>query len=191
MIALPPPRTTGPMALEQTLAQRRSLRQFTGHPLTQEEIGQLLWAAQGITDPRGFRTAPSAGATYPLETYLAVSNGLFRYRPREHALERILAHDIRPQLAEACLGQSFIGRAPATIILTAVPERTIRRYGNRGRMYVHMEAGHAAQNLHLQAVAMGMGSVPIGAFDDAMIARLLHLQSSEIPLYLVSVGRSP
>ena len=192
MIPLPSPRSSGSLSLEQALSQRRSVRRFSSKPLTSEETSQLLWAAQGITEPnRGLRTAPSAGATYPLETYLATSNGLFRYRVREHALEPIVTRDIRSALASACLGQSFIAQAPATIVFTAVPERTTRRYGARGRMYIHMEAGHAAQNVHLQAVALGLGSVPIGAFDDEAVSRLLQLPEGEIPLYLISIGHRP
>ncbi|MFH1969584.1 MAG: SagB/ThcOx family dehydrogenase [Verrucomicrobiota bacterium] len=190
MKSLPEPNLKGQMSVEEAIARRRSVREFTRAPLTERELGQLLWAAQGITDrARGFRAAPSAGATFPLETYVATLGGIFRYRPDKHALEPVRAGDTRRALAAAALGQRWIESASAVIVFTAVPERTTRRYGSRGLMYIHMEAGHAAENLHLQAVAMGLGSAPVGAFDEAAVAKILNLTKTETPLYLIPVGK--
>lgn len=187
---LPPPNTTGTFPLEQAIAQRRSVRAYVDEPLSADHISQLLWSAQGITEPRrGFRAAPSAGATYPLETYLVTAEAIFRYIPEKHALEERKRGDYRPQLAEAALGQGFVRQAPATILFTALPERTTERYGDRGTMYVHMEAGHAAQNLHLQAVALGLGSVPVGAFSEDKVERILACGKNERALYMIPVGR--
>ena len=187
--ALPAPRTTGRVSLEQSLALRRSVREFAPRPLTWDELGQLAWACQGRTDPRGFRTAPSAGALYPLELYLATEEALFQYLPDSHALERRAEGDLRPALCEAALGQEPVGSAPAVFILAGVQERTAAKYGSqRSPRYVHMEAGHAAQNLLLQAVALDLGAVPVGAFDDDRVAKVLGLSRLERPLYLLPVG---
>lgn len=188
---LPDPDVEGKVPLEQTIARRRSVRSYDpGVELSPEEVGQILWAAQGVTDPRyGFRAVPSAGATFPLETFCALPEGLFQYLPHEHSLKKVLDGDIRRELAAAALGQWFIADAQMTVIFCAVPERTTRRYGSRGVRYIHFEAGHAAQNVHLQAVALGLGSVAVGAFDDSEVARVMQLPSNVKPLYMVTVGR--
>jgi len=187
--ALPAPRTTGKMSLEQAIARRRSIRQFAAKDLTREQVGQLAWAAQGITEPsRGLRTAPSAGATYPMELYLVKRDGVFRYLPNGHRLERVSADDKRAALAQAALGQSSVQEAAVDIVVAAVYERTKRRYGDRAERYVHIEAGHVAQNIHLQAVALGLGSVSVGAFDDAGVSSTLGLPSEQAPLYIIPVG---
>lgn len=186
--ALPPPDRRGGMPLAEALDRRRSVRSFAAAPLDDRELGQLLWAAQGATG-EGRRTAPSAGATYPLEVLVATAQGLFRYLPREHALRAVDPTDLRPALADAALEQEFVATAPAVMIITAVTERTAARYGaERARRYVVLEAGHAAQNLLLAATALGLGSVPVGAFDDRQLARLLGLAAGEEPLYLLPVG---
>lgn len=183
------PRATGPLSLEQSLVSRRSIREFTPRALTSTELGQLAWACQGRTDPRGFRTAPSAGALYPLELYVALPEGLFHYLPASHALERRAEGDLRPALQEAALGQESVGSAAAVFILAGVYERTAAKYGReRAPRYVHMEAGHAAQNLLLQAVALELGAVPVGAFEDDRVAQVLGLPRDERPLYLLPVG---
>jgi len=188
--SLPQPKQTGDVSVEEALSKRRSVRSFSGKRLSDAELSQLLWAAQGITDKgRGYRAAPSAGATYPLETYAVTPDGIFRYLPREHAIEEVRKGDFRGELAVAALGQLFVRSAPLTVAFTAVPERTTRRYGQRGNMYIHMEAGHAAENIHLQAVALGLGSVPVGAFDDKAVAEVLGIPKEEKPLYLIPVGR--
>ncbi len=186
---LPPPRPGGEMALEQAIAARRSVRTFAPEPLTLEQVGQLCWSAQGVTDPRGWRAAPSAGATYPLELYVLLPDGVFRYRPAGHRLEKVSGEDHRPAVWRAGLRQDALRAAPAVFLFAAVEARTAGRYGARAPRYVHMEVGHAAQNLALQAVALGLGSVMIGAMDDAQVKSALGLPRDHEPLYLVPVGR--
>ncbi len=195
-IKLPEPVLSSSVSLEETLAQRRSVRGFSDHPVTITEIGQLLWAAQGVTEPgRGLRTAPSAGATYPLEIIViigraeGVAPGAYRYAPGDHVLRPVLQEDQRQALTRAALNQSALLQAPVTFAVNAVHARTEARYARRATRYVDMEAGHAAQNLSLQAVALGLGSVVIGAFDDQDVAALLNLSPGEAPLYLIPVGR--
>lgn len=185
---LPEPRRIGGPTLEELLAERRSHRAFTNAPLTPAEVGQLAWAAQGVTDEAGYRTAPSAGALYPLELYVGTPAGVYRYDPHDHRLVLHVEGDPRPALQRASLGQEAIGLAPAVFIIAAVYERTEVKYGARTTRYVHMEAGHAAQNILLQAVALDLGAVPIGAFDDDRLAAALSLPNDEKPLYLIPVG---
>lgn len=186
---LPPPDTKGSLSLEETLAQRRSVREFDTEPLTLAELGQLLWAAQGITNARGFRTAPSAGALYPLELYLATAEGVSHYDPVSHGLEVLGSRDARQHLFEAALEQEPVRQAPAVVIVTSVYERTASKYGEiRTPRYVHLEAGHSAQNLLLQAVALHLGAVPIGAFHDEQVQAALGLPADHEPLYLIAVG---
>ena len=187
VVKLPAPRTTGGIPLDQALAARRSVRDFASTPLTWSEIGQLLWAAQGITHDEGKRTAPSAGATYPLELYVATADGLFRYRPNEHTVTRVTARDVRRDIQRAAGGQDALD-APAVFAFAAVPARTAGRYGDRAMRYVQIEIGHAAQNLLLEAVALGLGAVPMGAFSDADLHRVLGLPTDRVALYLVPVG---
>ena len=176
-------------SLLSAIEQRRSIRAFTDDPIPDADILQMLWAAQGITlEDAGFRAAPSAGALYPLETYVATAEGVRRYNPRLHELEDAGDSDIRGPLAVASLGQMFIAQAPAVFVINAVYSRTEARYGDRGRRYVHMEVGHAAQNLSLMAVHQGRGSVMIGAFIDADVKRLLGSPAEEDPLYIIPVG---
>ena len=174
-ISLSEPRYDSDVSIEEALLNRRSVRQFSSEPLTLEEVSQLVWAAQGITDPRGLRTAPSAGALYPLELYVVVGNiedlteGVYRYSPQEHELEKVLDGDLRADLSEAAMGQASVRGAAVDIVITAVYERTTVQYGDRGIRYVHLEAGHAAQNLCLQATAMDLGIVTAGAFSDDQV----------------------
>jgi SagB-type dehydrogenase family enzyme len=188
-VRLPEPTLKGQMSVEETLARRRSVRQFDGKDLTMAQVGQLAWAAQGITDPAtGHRTAPSAGALYPLELYLVKRDGAFRYVPRGHRLVPRSDKDLRGQLSQAALGQSSVREAPLDIVITGVYERTRVKYGDRAERYVHIEAGHVAQNIHLQAVALGLGSVSVGAFRDDEVAKVLNLPTGETPLYIIPVG---
>jgi len=187
---LPPPRTTSQVPLEAALEQRRSVRSFLPDPLTEEEIGQLLWAAQGVTEPTGHRTAPSAGALYPLELYAVTPDAVLHYEPAAHAVAVRLEGDYRPPLQAAAWGQDPVGEAPVTFVIAAVVERTAVKYGERASRYVQLEAGHAAQNILLQAAALGLGAVPIGAFRDDQLAALLELPRAERPLYLVPVGHA-
>ncbi len=188
-IELPAPRLKGTLTLEEALARRRSVREFTGDALTLEEIGQLLWAAQGITHPTGKRTAPSAGALYPLEVYVILPESVYHYDPQEHSLRLHLQGDLRPGLYEAALAQEAVLRAPAVFAIAAVYARTAQKYGEeRSPRYVHLEAGHAAQNLLLQAAALDLGAVPIGAFYDEEVRAALALPVDHRPLYLIPVG---
>jgi len=188
VINLPSPAQKGKMSLEEALKKRESVRSFSSDPLTKEDLSQLLWAVQGITRNWGARTAPSAGALFPLEIYVALKEGFFRYSPRGHNLVRIMQQDLRNTLSKAALGQNCIGEAPAVFVIAAVYERTSRKYGNRAERYVKMEAGHAGQNLLLQAVSLGLGAVPIGAFQDEQVQQALHLPVNHEPLYLIPVG---
>lgn len=190
LLPLPPPREDGPFSLETLLSRRRSLRTFSPLPVTREELSQLLWSAQGVTHPQGFRTAPSAGALYPLETYVVNDQGVFRYVPLEHALVQLSKKDRRDELAHAALEQESISEAPLVVGFTSVDARTARRYGERAPRYAAMEAGHAAQNLLLAAVALDLGAVPIAAFDEERVRELLTASPQETPLYLVPVGRA-
>jgi len=186
---LPPPRPVGPLSLEETLRSRRSIRSYTTEPLTRAEIGQLLWAGQGRTDAAGHRGAPSAGATAPLELDIVTIDGLARYVPDGHALVPRGTTDVRPALRQAALDQAAITEAPLVIAVSAVLERTAERYGSeRAQRYVTLEAGHVAQNVLLEAVSLGLGAVPVGAFDDTEVRRVLELAADEAPLYLIPVG---
>jgi len=177
------------MSLEQALAARRSRREFAPELLGDAELGQLLWAAQGLTEPGGAgRTAPSAGGTYPLEVYALTTEGLFHYRPSGHALEVLGSEDLRPALAEAALGQEWVRTGPAVLVIAGVLGRTAERYGSRAERYVALEAGHAAQNVLLQAAALGLAAVPVGAFGDGEVREVLALPEGRTPLYLIPVG---
>lgn len=195
VIRLPAPRLAGKVPVEEALHLRRSVRAFAPQPLALGDAAQLLWAAQGITEPKeGKRTAPSAGATYPLEMFLVAGEveglgaGVYRYRPRTHDLVATAGGDRRGVLAAAARQQTWLADAPAVFLVAAVPGRTASRYGSRAERYVLMEAGHAGENLQLQAVALGLVSVVVGAFDDAEVQRVLGLAGEEQPLSLMPVG---
>jgi SagB-type dehydrogenase family enzyme len=187
-IDLPAPVTSGTVSLEETLAERRSVRSYTDEGLTWGEIGQLLWAAQGINRDWGARTAPSAGALYPLEVYLVTRQGLHHYDPLEHAVDQRPALGLHDALWKAGLKQDAIRDAPAVYVIAAAYARTEAKYGDRAERYVHLEAGHAAQNLLLQAVALDLGAVVIGAFNDDQVQKALDLPEDQAPLYLIPVG---
>lgn len=194
-ITLPAAETDPEMSVSEALEERRSIREFSCEGLGLEEVSQLLWAAQGLTNRRGFRTAPSAGALYPLELYVVagdvegLSPGVYRYRPGKHDLVLVVSGDLRKPLGSAAIGQDWVQRAPAVLVITGVYERTMTKYGQRGQRYVHMEVGHAAQNVYLQATASGLGTVMVGAFDDKQVQALLGLPADHEPLGLMPVGR--
>lgn len=194
-VALPELSVTGSASLEQLLAQRRSIRDYQTTALELAEIGQLLWAAQGITHVQGLRTAPSAGALYPLELYVVtgriegLAQGVYQYDPRQHQLMKTGDGDLRDALTRAALSQGWIKPASAVIVFTADYERTTRKYGKRGERYVHIEVGHAAQNLFLQSESLGLATVVVGAFNDDEVARVLRLSADLQPLLLMPVGR--
>ncbi|MCK9297979.1 MAG: SagB/ThcOx family dehydrogenase [Methanoculleus sp.] len=194
-VTLPEPRTEGDVSVEEALSARRSVRVYAEVPLTLDDAGQVLWAAQGVTDDRGYRTAPSAGGLYPLEVYLVAGSvmdlepGVYHYRPGEHLLVQVDAGDRRAALQAAAVNQTSVADAPATVVIAAVPERTTAKYGERGMRYVSMEAGHAAENVYLQAEAIDLATVVIGAFDEDGVREVLALPENTTPLYLMPVGR--
>jgi SagB-type dehydrogenase family enzyme len=194
-IALGPPTMRGTCSVEEALARRRSVRAFRSDPLTLAELGQVCWAAQGVTAPWNGRTAPSAGATYPVRVYAAIGAvvgldaGLYRYVPYGHRLEHVRPADVRAELTTAALGQDAIASAPVSLVITAVITAIARRYGARATRFAHLEAGHVAQNVALEAVALSLGTVPIGAFDDAEVAGILTCARTELALYILPLGR--
>lgn len=192
-VKLPPPRFKSEVSVEEALLRRRSVRSYKKAPLKLEEVSQLLWSAQGITADWGGRTTPSAGATYPLEVYIAVGDveklppGVYQYLPKENSLKLISEKDVRKELTGAAWGQDYILQAPLNIIIAADYRRTTGRYGERGIRYVHMEVGHCGENIHLQCETMGLGTVVIGAFSDERVKKILGIK--EEPLYIMPVGR--
>lgn len=189
-IKLPEPEYIGKVSLEECLSKRRSVRKFQDFELTEKQISQLLWSAYGVTDKKNFfKTTPSAGATYPLEIYYVSGKGVFHYLPEEHSVVQILQGDFRGKLAEACLNQDFIKEAGISIVICAVYDRTVLYYGERGYRYVYMEAGHCAQNICLQAIAVGLSSVCVGAFYDQQVKKILAIKGDEEPIYIVVVGK--
>ncbi len=193
-LKLAKPREDGTISIERCIAQRRSVRDFRDRALGKDQLGQLLWAAQGITADDGKRTVPSAGALYPLELYVvcgkvtSLGSGIYHYNPGSHELMPVAPGYRRKALVDAALGQAWVATAPVVICIAAAFERTTVKYGNRGRGYVYMEAGHAAESLMLQAVALGLATTIVGAFDDEEIKHLLHLAPNETPLCLLPVG---
>lgn len=194
-IVLEAARTDGPLSVEAALARRRSVRTFADQGLTVQQIGQLLWAAQGVTEPaRGLRAAPSAGALYPIEVDViavgtaGLADGVYRYVPSEHALVQRRSGDLRADVRAGALDQDALAQAPLILALWGVESRTAARYGPRARSFVLLEAGHAAQNVLLQAVALDLASVPIGAFDADQLRRTLGAGRDEELLYLLPIG---
>jgi SagB-type dehydrogenase family enzyme len=200
---LPSPRVDGNVSVERALANRRSQRQYLDRELTAEHLSQILWAAYGVTDPRpdvaflrgGLRTAPSAGALYPFEIYVAVGqvkgieSGIYHYISQEHKIVRKIEKDIRADLCIAALNQSMVREAPAVLIYCAIYSRMTEKYGDRGRdRYVCMDLGHSAENVYLQAEALNLGSCTIGAFYDEKISELLKLPENEEPLCIMPFG---
>jgi len=195
IIKLPEPEYKSGTSVEEALFRRRSVRVFKEGPVMLDELSQLLWAGQGKTDARGLRTSPSAGALYPLELYVVAGDvnglpqGVYKYRPERHELSELSKGDRRSDLCTASLGQSSVRRAALVLVLTAVYERITSKYGERGIRYAHMEAGHAAQNVCLQAVSLKLGTVVIGAFQEEEVKKLLKFGSGESPLYIMPVGK--
>lgn len=194
-IKLPEPRLDGAVSIEKALCTRRSVREFSTGSLELSQIAQLAWATQGVTGAEAHRTAPSAGGLYALELYVVAANvtglpaGIYKYELLTHEFTSLIEGDMRQQLSRAALEQTSLTQAAAVFALSAVYERITGKYGERGIRYAHMEAGHAAQNLLLQAVALGLGAVLVGAFNDAKVKRVLNLSKQEVPLYLIPVGK--
>jgi len=197
-IFLPAPSRKGSISLEEAISRRRSVRDFSPQPISQSQLSQILWAAQGITDTsRRYRAVPSAGATYPLEILVAcgrngieeIGAGIYHYNVADHSLSLHHQGDVRLDLAKAALDEAMIYQAPVDIIICALYQRTTRHYGSRGERYVHMEAGHAGQNIYLEATALGLATVAIGAFHDEPVREVLRLDKQYKPLYIMPVGR--
>jgi SagB-type dehydrogenase family enzyme len=185
-IALPPADLAGTMTLERALLSRHSVRNFDGQALSLAQIGQLAWAAQGVTDPTtSRRTSPSAGALYPMEVYFATGDGVSHYVPGRHVLQRLSARDVRKDLST----QRTVADAPCVVVIASVTERTRKKYGERAERYAAIEAGHIGQNVLLEATAMGLGGVPVGAFDGDKAREVLALDKSEEPVYILAIGK--
>lgn len=195
IVKLPKPTYVGNVSVEEAMLKRRSVRKYKKSPLELSEISQLLWAAQGVTDPRGFRTAPSAGALYPLELYLVASSvkgldqGVYKYSADRHALKMVIKGERQSRLYWSSWAQKSVKKAQAVVVITAVYKRTTGKYGNRGVRYVHMEVGHAAQNIYLQAVSLGLGTVVVGAFNDKSVKKEIGAQKDEEPLCIMPIGK--
>jgi SagB-type dehydrogenase family enzyme len=193
--ALPTPRYDSETSVEEALRSRRSVRTYSSTSLSLREVSQLLWAAHGVTHPEGWRAAPSAGALYPLEIHVVAGNvthlpaGVYQYNPQDHELILVREGDVRQQLFEAALKQSAVKDGSMVLIISAEYERTTGKYGQRGIRYVHMEVGHASQNVYLQAEALNLGTVFIGAFHDDEVKTILQLSEDVAPLGLMPVGK--
>ena len=194
-VALPKPALDGPVSVELALSSRKSVRKYTAESLSLAEISQVLWAAQGITHDTSYRTAPSAGATYPLEVFLicgrvdGLAGGVYRYSPQGHELSVVDNGDKWPDLWSTVLANREVKESAAVVAFAAVYERTTGKYGERAERYVHMEVGHVVQNVYLQAGAMGLATVVMGSFNDDEVSRLLGCLQSERPMVLMPLGR--
>jgi SagB-type dehydrogenase family enzyme len=197
-VNLPSPFTSGGLPLAEAISGRRSVRGFSPESIQLFQLGQILWAAQGITDSQiNLRAAPSAGGTYPLEIYIAigeeglkkVAGGVYHYEVKGHTLRLQFAEDVRPELADAALNQDFIAVAPASVVICAIYDKTLIRYSTRGEKYVYMEAGHSSQNIYLQTTALGLITVAVGAFNDNQVRRVLQLDPKLKPLYIMPIGK--
>lgn len=188
-------RQKGKMTVEEAITKRRSRRDFSAKKLTLAQCGQLLWAGQGITEAKeGYRSCPSAGATYPLELYLIVGEveelekGIYHYLPYSQSLEKIKEGDYRKPLALVALHQASVAKGAIDIVITGDYRRTMRKYGERGRYYVHLEVGHCAQNILLQATALGLSGVPVGAFEEESVKKIIGFPDNLEPFYIIPIG---
>ncbi len=199
VVKLPDPDLNGSMSVEEAIQNRRSVREYANKSLSIKDVSQLMWAAQGITDKQtNFRAAPSSGRTYPLEIYLVVGKGgvegveegVYHYNNTNHELEKILSGDKRSELSKAADGQAWVANAPVNIVITGSYQRTMNKYGNNNLSirFVHLEAGHAGENIYLQATARGLVTVSLGSFNDNTVKTLLNIQADETTLYIFPVG---
>jgi SagB-type dehydrogenase family enzyme len=197
MMALPKPLASGRMSVEEAIAKRRSIRDYLVRPIATDELSQVVWAAQGITNAQdGYRAAPSAGALYPLEVYISVREGgvvdvqagVYHYGPEKHVITLIKSGDCSSQLQTAAYGQEQVGLAAVSIVLAGVLERAASKYGDRAAQYVFQESGHAAENVYLQSTALGLGTVVMGAFDEEQVSRAIGLRPDEKPLCIMPIG---
>lgn len=193
---LPPPRESSDISVEQALARRKTARTYARRAMKLEHLGQLLWAAQGVTHGEGYRTAPSAGAMYPLDVYAIVGKvaqvdaGVYRYDPPTHSIEPGKTGDLRKKLVPAAAGQDWVADAPLAILITAVFERSAAKYGDRAERFAKIEAGLVGQGVCLQAAALGLGSAIVGAFYDDQVNKLLDLPADHQPLCFVIAGEA-
>jgi SagB-type dehydrogenase family enzyme len=207
IIKLPSPQLKGKVSLEETILRRRAVRRYHREPLDLSQLSQILWSAQGITGTREFRAAPSAGATYPIEIFVFVGKqgviasevkqapeelqaGIYHYEADSHSLSLHKPADLRPDLARATLDQEFIIDTPVDIVICALYHRTSYRYGRCGERYVHIEVGHVGENIHLQAVALGLATVEVGAFHDEEVRKVLGVEEQIKPLYIMPLGKA-
>jgi SagB-type dehydrogenase family enzyme len=196
-IALPKPTLDGEVSLEKAVRERRTIRDFRERPLSLKYLSQLLWAAQGITDPTtGKRAAPSGGALYPLDIYILVGEngvegmeaGVYRYSPKEHSISTTLKGDRRREISSASFSQMWMAKAPIIFIITAEYKRVTGKYGERGVRYALIEVGHASENLFLEAEALGLGAGIVGAFNDSEDSKVAGLPPKHEPLLIVPIG---
>ncbi|MCD4700919.1 MAG: SagB/ThcOx family dehydrogenase [Candidatus Aegiribacteria sp.] len=205
VVSLPQPRLSSDVSVEEAMQNRRSVRYYEDSPLTVAEVSQLLWSAYGLNYPvenapdflrGGLRTAPSAGALYPLELYLVVRDvtgldpGIYLYKSETHELVRLVGEDCWEEFSNAGFNQSHFETAAAAIVYSAVFERCTEKYGERGRdRYVCMDLGHSAENVYLQAYALNIGTCAIGAFSDLALKHVIRMTSAEVPLYIMPLGK--
>jgi len=196
-IPLPKPSLNGKVSVEKAIKERRTIRDFKDRLLSLTHLSQLLWAAQGITDPTiGRRAAPSGGALYPLDIYVLIGEngvekmeaGVYHYLPKEHSVLPISKGDRRKEIASASLGQMWMAKAPIIFIITAEYKRITWKYGERGIRYALIEVGHVGQNLFLQAEALGLGAGIVGAFNDLEVSKVAGLPSKHEPLLIMPLG---
>lgn len=200
-IDLPEPQIKGNMSVEQAIHDRRSVRRYTNQSLTLQDVSELMWAAQGITNQTTkFRTVPSGGRTYPLEVYLSIgrggvkglNEGVYHYNPFNHSLEQILGNDVRPELSQAANGQPWVKEAPVNIVITGNYQKMIDKYKDEklSTRFVDMEAGHAGQNIYLIAESRNLATVALGSFRDDQVRQVLGIPANEKTLYIYPVGHS-
>lgn len=194
---LPKPSPDGKVSVEKAIQQRRTIRDFKETPLSIPHLAQLLWAAQGVTDPKGVRrSAPSGGARYPLDIYIIIGKkrveglgeGVYHYVPENHSISSMNKKDLRREIGSASLGQMWIAGASVMFVITAEYRRITGKYGDRGIRYAHIEAGHVGQNLFLQAEALGLGAGIVGAFNDTGVAKVMGIPREHEPLLIMPVG---
>ena len=196
---LPLPKWQSKVSVEQAIKQRRTTRSFTSRSLDLNQLSQLLWSANGITEGNGYkRAAPSAGALYPMDVYVVVGQnrvppidaGVYRYEPGENQLSEVLKGDMRSSVARASLSQMWMADAPLTMVITAEYRRATVKYGKRGIQYALIEAGHIGQNIFLQAQSLGLEAGIVGAFNDAALIDAIGIPSAHEPILLMPVGHS-
>jgi SagB-type dehydrogenase family enzyme len=197
LMNLPAPTIHGNFNVEKAIKQRRTVRSFTNEPLALDQLSQILWAAQGVTDDRGLkRAAPSGGALYPIDVYAVagrtgvqgLAQGVYHYDPPHHSIQRILDKDAREHIAVASLRQMWVATAPVIMVLTAEYRRITVKYGDRGERYAMIEVGHIGQNIFLQCEALGLAAGIVGAFYDKDVAKAIHAKNNHEPLIIMPVG---